>query len=521
MQRFSAPVTFRPSLRPPRPLIVRLVLITALAVVAAGCSSGQGSDGDISTDGQSTDGQVTVDDSADAANGDQNDGGSDGDGQAGSGDSDSSGEPSDSQNTAGGQSFPGQCGIDEVNRQSFYSVANIEADDPDGGLNLRDDYENGDKILTLPEGSVVLAEDCFKRDDGAVWYAVQTTDNEVGWVNAAFLSAEVSALEPTFGGTETADKVTRLLDALAARRWEDAAAELALPDAVAPPVVSLLGEPGREEGSAQESGDDEAAAEEQGPDLAGLLAAYCNIRVCDGPYTITDIRGSYVPARISPEVDVTFTYSGGIVTQTFRQVYFDEETFSLDTLPGQSILAFKRNPPSVSNLVTATNGLPAGLLEAAETVRRSLLSETGDPVPDGHMPSEGVVVSTSAFIDPPESRQVVTAQDLALNGDVERIWGYADGVGSPIVATVDEQMATFRRQAALLEPDVASVDTRVGLSNTIDNLSQSFPDAHIVEFHREGRGELMDFNWSSVRLALELRDRQWVLVAITTDNWTV
>lgn len=495
-----------------------LTLAISLTMVAAGCSDGD----DLSDGGTVTDGTIATgtDDTQDSDSTDTSDDAQGDDDDVGS----STSAPAGSDDGAADQAFPGQCGIDEVNRQPFYSVANIQDDDPDGGLNVRDNYENGEKIVTLPEGSVVFAEDCFKRDDGAIWYFVETTVGEGGWVNAAFLSAQISSLEPTFGGTETEEKVIRLLDALAAKRWEDAADELTLGDTEIMPLASLLGAPGNARAADQDQDEDEDEDAENAPalDLADLLAAYCNVRVCDGPYTVTAVRGSYLPSRVSPEVDVTFTYSGGIVMQTFGQRGASDDEFSLDTLPGQSILAFKRNPESVTDLAGSTEGMPSGLLEAAEMVRRGLLAESGHPIPDDFVPTEGVVISTNAYVDPnPELRQVITAQDIALNGDVERIWGYTDGVGSPIVATVDDHMATYRRSVALLQPDVIGVDTKVGQSNTIDNLAASFPDAHIVEFHRKGRGELLDFNWSSVRLALELRDRQWVVVAVVGDNWTI
>ena len=426
----------------------------------------------------------------------------------------------DTSNGAPVELAEGQCSLEQLNTELFYAVVNIDGDDPDGGLNLRASFDDSDEILaTLPEGSVVFAEDCFRNENDSAWYAVTTVDGLNGWVNAAFLSPDIPTSETEIGGEETAARVEAVLDAMAARRWELAATELTVADFEETPLVSLLGEPG-EATTRNEPDDLDDEPIEPEAELAQLLQNYCSQRICDAPYSIVDVRGSYIPERVSPEVDVSFTYSGGIVIETFGRIS-GETSFTLDTLPGQSVLAFTRTQPSATQLTPNPDAAPRGALEAAESVRRGLLAETGPGIADNHMPDEGVVMSSSAFIAPVgPDRQVVTAEDLELNRASERLWGYSDGVGRPIVETIDEWMAAYRTNIALLEPDAVGIDERVGLGNTIDNISQEFPDATVVEFHRAGRGELADFNWSSVRLALELRDREWKVVAITLDSWT-
>ncbi len=489
MQRFSAT-------KPARPLTATIA--AALMLLASACSDGSTlADGTTSTEDSS---QTTDDGAGTATTGDgtvttDDD---DGDGTTVS-DGDSADGGSDDGTGADPEPIPGLCSVDEVNRQPFYAVANIDDDDPDGGLNVRDNYENGDKLATLPEGSVVLAYDCFRRDDGAVWFAIETEDT-AGWVNAAYLGTEISPLEPTFGGNETAAKVEAVLDALAARDWEAAAAELTLTDSEYSPLEQQL---------------------ETGDDLAARLEAYCQSRVCDAPYTITAIRGSYMPERIRPSVDVEFVYSGGLATETFAKVQ-PEADLSLDALPGRSVLAYRQSLPPVADLVAQPSADDSGLYDAAETVRQALLAENGPSIPDDYVPAEGIAISVDAYVDPVVgNRNIVTADDLAAGGDQVRIWGFQDGVGTPIVQSLDQLLADYRRSIPLLQPDEVGIDERVGLGNTIANLGEVFPGARVVEFHRRGRGELSDFNWSSVRLAFEQRGDDWKLLAITGDTWTI
>ncbi len=484
-----------------------LAALLALAMLAAACTD----DGSLADNGIIADGQST-DDSVDAGN----DGDADGDAVASSTPTTDTTSETTSETTGGTdgggdgsetsvEPVPGMCAIDEVNRQTFYAVDNIPADDADGGLNLRDSYEGGEVLLTLPEGSVVAVADCYRTDDGGVWFAVDTSDVS-GWVNSAFLSDEIPALTPTYGGRETEDRVEALLDALAAGQWDEAAAEFTLADSDLPSDFVAP--------RAQLSEDDTL-------DLAAALELYCATRICDAPYTVTEVRGSYVPERVSPEVDVAFTYSGGIVTETFKRISIGDE-FVIDSVPGRSVLSMASSLSPTAELVDTVKAADESLYEAAEQVRLALLSEDGPRIPAGYVPAEGVAVSPDAYVDPDAGeRVVVSSADLAAAAETMRIWGYHDGIGSPIVDSVDGFMSNYRRSLALLEPDVVGIDRRVGVGNTIDNLAEAFPDARIVEFHRRGRGEARDFNWSSVRLALELRNGEWQLVGITSDTWTI
>lgn len=400
---------------------------------------------------------------------------------------------------------PTVCGTSRVNSQPFYAVANIEENDPDGGLNLRSDFERGVRLATLPEGTVVLAEDCVISSDGGTWYAVQTTDGQFGWVNAAFLSTEISPLVPTSGGQETEDKVTAVLDALAARKWEEAAAELSAGGDGVRRLNRLL------ERSAGSVGD-----------LPDLLESYCQVRLCDAPYTVVETRGSYLPTVVPPEVDVRFDYPGGSTVETFARIE-TEEGQSLDTLPGQSNLAWTVSRPTVAALwATSTDTAPDGLLDSAEAVRLALLSENGPELLAPFVPDEGTAFSANGYVDPvPAARVRVRRAELLNSADQLRIWGYQDGIGTAIVDSIEGWVGHYRRSIALLEPDVVAAGERIGFSNTIANLPDLFPSAHIVEFHRRGRGELADFNWSSVRIALEQRPEGWMVVAITSDSWTI
>ncbi|MEM9651250.1 MAG: SH3 domain-containing protein [Actinomycetota bacterium] len=478
----------------------------AFALLVASCSDGgdaDAGDGPVDT-GETAAETIQAEPLPDAGTGDD-DQPTDGDGSGAPGDG-TGGDGSDGGNGDDQQVIdPSVCGIGRVNVQPFYAVANIPEDDPDGGLNLRNDYQRGTRLATLPEGTVILAEDCAIADDGGTWYSVVTLDGEVGWVNAAFLSPEIPGDEPTFGGDDAEELVVAVLDSLAARQWEEAA-DLLAADGDGVLVLNDLLERG-------------ATAV---TDFPLLLENYCRIRLCDAPYAVEEVRGSYLPDLVRPEVDVRFDYPGGSTVETFAVTRTDGGP-TLDVLPGQSNLAWTVNRAMAGSLLASDDaGVPPGLLDAAESVRQALLSENGTELLDPFVPEEGITFSANAYVSPDPQRRVrIRRPQLGTGQDQLRIWGYSDGVGTAIVDTIGGWIGRYRRSPALLEPDVVGVDERIGLSNTVANLPDAFPAANVVEFHRRGRGELVDFNWSSIRLAFEERPSGWVLVAVTADTWTI
>ncbi len=472
--------------------------LVAVGIAAAGCTDQSATNDDASTANSVGQGNAqSVAGSSSSGDGrsvnDPSDRGTDGEEASGSG-------------SDAGRPEPGPCSVNEMATEVFYAVEGIAEDDEDGGLNVRQEVKSGDKLGTLPEGAVVFVEDCIVADDGGIWWAVESAAGDTpddalfGWVNSKWLSADIPNSERAPGEVEVADGVVALLDALAAGDWEAASEAL---------------QPGGE-GYVGTQLDD-------GGDLPDQVQVYCSRVICDAKYEVIAREGSYVSERWLPRVDVRFSYPDGEAVETFEgRLDGTGSLVAINALPGQSILAQSSASP-VGELAERGDGdlEAAGFYDAAEAIRQALLSEqsAGDLVP--YVPEEGIAISTSAYVEgDPDAQVRVTIDDLA-GGSESRIWGYTDGVGQPIVETVDERLANYRRDIALIAPDVVGIDERIGVGTTIANLPEVFPNAHVVEFHRRGRGELSDFNWSSVRIALEERDGGWVLVAITSDMWTV
>ena len=99
--------------------------------------------------------------------------------------------------------------------------------------------------------------------------------------------------------------------------------------------------------------------------------------------------------------------------------------------------------------------------------------------------------------------------------------GYTDGEGAPIRQTIDERLESIAGSTALTSTTDIGFDERVGLSNTVDNLTETFPGARVVECHHDGTGEEAAFNWQSVRFVFDSSSGEPLLVAVVQDTWTI
>lgn len=397
------------------------------------------------------------------------------------------------------------CDIDQFPRQGNYAVFNIDNDDPDGGLVMRKERGDGERLAVLPQDSVVVPsfDACELVGDGGVWWLVfDVVSGQEGWVNAAWLTDNPGPQVPRYHEGETAEKVETLLDSLAAENWSSALS-LLIGQGVAVDVEAQVGDL-------------------YGSDAEANLAAYCDRYICDAPFEIVETTGTTTSIGFaSPTVSVRFSYPDGDVTEVFRGLVFEGNVDAVAPLPGRSALALRQPLASVESLLSEESGEPTdpSVLEAAEQIRAGLVSSTGPQIADEFVPDSWIAMSGRTTIeDGPFGPATVTAADLA-NGDTEYVFEYTEA--GPIITSVDDWMNDYRQSSTLIDPDATSVNASLGFGNSINNLAERYPNADVVEFHRQGRGELKDFNWSTTRIVLEKIDGQWKLLAIMGDTWTI
>ncbi|MDQ0160230.1 hypothetical protein [Alkalibacillus salilacus] len=101
-------------------------------------------------------------------------------------------------------------------------------------------------------------------------------------------------------------------------------------------------------------------------------------------------------------------------------------------------------------------------------------------------------------------------------------WGNEHGSGHPIELTPMEYHNDYVFQKDYTSYDERNINEFKKRGNTINNINEQFPDAHVVEYYVEGSGESADMNWNAINLVFEQNSQgEWKLVAIINDQWTI
>jgi hypothetical protein len=137
-------------------------------------------------------------------------------------------------------------------------------------------------------------------------------------------------------------------------------------------------------------------------------------------------------------------------------------------------------------------------------------------------PQLGVRFSPYAYLS--EENLTFSAEQVRglMNDPTRYQWGAYDGIGSPIELTYAEYAAQFVYNVDFLNAPERSLDERIGQGNTLDNITEVYPQAHVVEYHfPELDPQYGGMDWQSLRLVFVEWNGQWYLVAIVHDQWTI
>lgn len=140
-------------------------------------------------------------------------------------------------------------------------------------------------------------------------------------------------------------------------------------------------------------------------------------------------------------------------------------------------------------------------------------------------PRKGVRFSPYVYVDTKMTRVLSRRQLTSLYRSRQRlVWGEADGSGEPIRMTFRKYFSQYVYRLDLLSDKEPTYNPERRYSgNTIDNLLKVYPRSIIVVYGHEGttgpEGGAMD--WQSLYLIFEQMGREWYLVGIANDEWTV
>jgi hypothetical protein len=182
---------------------------------------------------------------------------------------------------------------------------------------------------------------------------------------------------------------------------------------------------------------------------------------------------------------------------------------------GSLSLAPAAPAPSPADTERAVRSKAAAVLEA-------LKNREFDRLAGFVHPKQGLRFAPYAFLSP--SDRIVTRKRVAgLLADLkEYVWGTADGSGEPIRRDFARYYEQFVYSADFLSAPEVAYNRLIKTGNTPSNIVELYPGSGFMEYHFPGfdpRYQGMD--WESLRLVFQKEKREWYLVAIVHDEWTI
>ena len=122
-------------------------------------------------------------------------------------------------------------------------------------------------------------------------------------------------------------------------------------------------------------------------------------------------------------------------------------------------------------------------------------------------PESGVLFSPYATISMQTARVFTPSQIKSLARDKQSyVWGVYNGTGEPIDATPSAYLARFVFDRDFTRARLVGANYVVRSGNSLENISEVFPDMQYVDFHVPS-SNADDLSWTSLRLGFtEYRD---------------
>jgi len=137
-------------------------------------------------------------------------------------------------------------------------------------------------------------------------------------------------------------------------------------------------------------------------------------------------------------------------------------------------------------------------------------------------PQSALLFSPYAYVG--EDSYVVNKEAYLelLESDQLHIFGFYDGSGEPIELTFDEYYSKFIYNADYANAPQIAYNQFLASGNSLNNLKEVYPDAHFVEYYFSGFDKKYEgMDWQTLRLVFQKMDKQFYLIAIVHDQWTI
>jgi hypothetical protein len=202
-----------------------------------------------------------------------------------------------------------------------------------------------------------------------------------------------------------------------------------------------------------------------------------------------------------------FAIGSGTLLLFFRNT--DKQT--VDTALGVQI------PTTVISSSTATTDTMIDIaMEAASYIKAGDWASLGSMV----HPTYGVYFSPSATVNL-KNNQCFTADQITSFGSDSNtyVWG-TDTNGQPIELTPSDYFKQYVYNSDYLNAQVVSVNYTARTGNSLENVSDTFPNAQYVDLCFPGTAESEYRDWSILRLVFEEYEGAFRLTAVIHSEYT-
>ncbi len=138
-------------------------------------------------------------------------------------------------------------------------------------------------------------------------------------------------------------------------------------------------------------------------------------------------------------------------------------------------------------------------------------------------PTKGLRFSQFGYVLP-ESDRLFSRREVAslFRSNRRYRWGTYDESEKPIYLSARQYFNKFVYRQDMLRAKEVKYNTQIKPGNTIPNVLEAYPRAITVAYFHTGSDPRYDgMDWEVLWLAFEKKDKNWYLVAIVTDEWTI
>lgn len=161
------------------------------------------------------------------------------------------------------------------------------------------------------------------------------------------------------------------------------------------------------------------------------------------------------------------------------------------------------------------------VMEKAYDVMRAIQNRNMTDLAQFVHPQKGVLFSPYATVDSKRAQVFMPAQVKGLLTNKKQIeWGTEAGKGDPIRLSPDDYFKTYVYDVDFIETDFVTYNGYYKETNSIQNITEAFPESNYIEFFVPGSEEYEGMDWKSLKLVFTDYKGEPYLAGVVHDQWT-